>query len=94
MCHVDIRIQNADQIMTTDIEKWSSTVTNLYSNVSKPILDILLFTYNLKSQLGLTGPCLIGIWYLLSIILLKAVSPAFGKMVATEQKMEGIFRSQ
>jgi len=44
--------------------------------------------------LGLSGPIAIGLWYFFSILLLKAVSPAFGKMVAFEQKMEGIFRSQ
>ena len=43
MKHLDTRIPNADQILTTDIEKWSQTLSNLYSNITKPILDIVLF---------------------------------------------------
>ena len=39
-----------------DVEKFCATVTELYSNISKPILDICLYFYQLSSSIGAEGP--------------------------------------
>ena len=91
--NVDARIPNPDQRLTDDIEKWSMAVSNLYSNFSKPLLDIILFSRKLAELLGWVGPSALIGWYLLSAIVLKVISPSFGVLYATQQKLEGEFRA-
>jgi ATP-binding cassette subfamily D (ALD) protein 3 len=59
----------------------------IYSNFSKPTLDILLFSRKLSELVGFQGPLAIVLWYLLSGTLLRIVSPPFGKLTAIEQKL-------
>lgn len=61
----------------------------IYSNFSKPTLDIILFSRKLSELVGWQGPAAISLWYLVSGFILKWVSPAFGKMTAIEQRLEG-----
>jgi len=44
MTNLDSRIKNPDQRLTSDIDKWATSLSNLYSNFSKPLLDIILFS--------------------------------------------------
>lgn len=52
MSNLDNRIANADQLLTTDIDKFCESVTDLYSNISKPILDIFIYVYRLTVNLN------------------------------------------
>lgn len=52
MSNLDNRIANADQLLTTDIDKFCESVTDLYSNISKPVLDIFIYVYRLTVNLG------------------------------------------
>lgn len=52
MSNLDNRISNADQLLTNDIDKFCESVTDLYSNASKPILDILIYMYRLTTTIG------------------------------------------
>lgn len=52
MSNLDNRISNPDQLMTADIDKFCETVTDFYSNISKPILDIFIYVYRLTVNLG------------------------------------------
>lgn len=52
MSNLDNRISNADQLLTTDIDKFCESATDLYSNISKPILDIFIYVYRLTVTLG------------------------------------------
>jgi len=52
MSNLDNRIANADQLLTTDVDKFCDTVTDLYSNISKPVLDIVIYVYRLTTQIG------------------------------------------
>jgi ATP-binding cassette subfamily D (ALD) protein 3 len=83
--NLDNRIQNPDQIFTNDIEKWSSALANLYSNFSKPVLDLILFSRKLSETLGYEGPALMVGWYFLSGMVLRFIAPPFGKLTAIEQ---------
>ena len=82
MSHIDQRISNPDQRLTDDINKWSDCLAQLYSNVSKPILDIVLFTKKLEQLVGWEGPGIVIGWYVISGFLMKTVAPPFGKMIA------------
>lgn len=52
MSNLDNRISNVDQLLTTDIDKFCESVTDVYSNVSKPILDIIIYVYRLTLNMG------------------------------------------
>jgi ATP-binding cassette subfamily D (ALD) protein 3 len=93
LTNIDARIPNPDQRLTQDIDKWATSLSNLYSNVSKPILDIVLFSKKLSTLLGWQGPLYIILWYVLSTGILRVASPAFGKLTAIEQQLEGQYRS-
>ena len=90
---IDARIPNPDQRLTEDLEKWSNAVSNLYSNFSKPLLDIILFSRKLAELLGWVGPSVLIGWYFMSAVVLKIVSPSFGILYANQQKLEGEFRA-
>lgn len=52
MNNLDTRIANPDQLLTTDVDKFCESCTELYSNIAKPLLDIGLYVYKLTSTLG------------------------------------------
>lgn len=87
--NLDSRISNPDQRLTADIEKWANSLSMIYSNFTKPTLDVILFSKKLSELMGWIGPITVISWYLLSGILLKFISPPFGKLIAGEQRLEG-----
>jgi ABC-type uncharacterized transport system fused permease/ATPase subunit len=52
ICNLDHRISNPDQILTNDAEKWATSLSSLYLNTSKPILDVVLFARKLTELVG------------------------------------------
>lgn len=91
---MDSRIQNPDQRLTQDLEKWSYSLAVLYLNFAKPVLDIILFSRKLAELVGYEGPAMIFGWYFLSAVIIRFISPAFGKLTAQEQKLEGEYRAK
>ena len=85
---------NPDQRLTVDIQKWAIALSNLYSNFSKPLLDIILFSRKLAAVVGIEGVLLPFGWYAFSAVLLRYISPSFGKLTAIRQKLEGEYRGQ
>jgi len=53
--NLDNRIANADQLLTQDVERFCTSVAELYSNISKPILDILIYARKLSGAIGIQG---------------------------------------
>ncbi|KAI8905894.1 ABC transporter transmembrane region 2-domain-containing protein [Gorgonomyces haynaldii] len=91
--NLDNRIDGADQLITTDINRFATALANLYSNLGKPILDIIIFNYQLARSIGLGGMWGLTLNYVVTASLLRAVTPPFGKLAAQEAKLEGDFRS-
>ncbi|KAF9583853.1 ATP-binding cassette sub- D member 3 [Lunasporangiospora selenospora] len=90
--NIDNRIQNADQLLTQDIDKFADNLSHLYSDIAKPLVDIVLFAYKLGEAIGGEAPFYMIGYFFLSGIVLRAFSPPFGKYTAMEQKLEGDFR--
>ncbi|KAF9413963.1 hypothetical protein HW555_007993 [Spodoptera exigua] len=90
--NLDNRISNADQLLTTDIEKFCDTVVDLYSNISKPMLDIGIYLYRLTVNLGASTPGIMMAYLLLSGVFLTYLRRPTAKMTVHEQKLEGEFR--
>ncbi|KAG6461889.1 hypothetical protein O3G_MSEX012916, partial [Manduca sexta] len=90
--NLDNRISNADQLLTTDIDKFCDTIVDLYSNISKPLLDIGIYLYRLTVNLGASTPGIMMVYLLLSGVLLTYLRRPTARMTVQEQKLEGEFR--
>ena len=96
--NLDGRLTNPDHSLTEDLQAFSSAVTHIYSHISKPILDIVLMSGELKclaKRRGETSPIppTIGFCTIIATAaILKALSPPFGKLVAEEARRNGYLR--
>ncbi|XP_056379089.1 ATP-binding cassette sub-family D member 3 isoform X2 [Hyla sarda] len=92
MGNLDNRIANADQLLTQDVERFCNSVVDLYSNLSKPFLDIVLYLFKLTSAIGAQGPASMMAYLLVSGLFLTRLRRPIGKMTVTEQRYEGEYR--
>lgn len=90
--NLDDRIKNADQIITVDVVKFASSLAELYSNLAKPSLDMVLYSIKLAQNVGGEGLFFVGSLIQLSAYGLRLLTPPFGKYVAQEAAHEGDFR--
>ncbi|XP_006825744.1 ATP-binding cassette sub-family D member 3-like [Saccoglossus kowalevskii] len=92
MTNLDNRISNADQLLTQDTEKYCNSVVDLYSNLSKPLLDIVIYIRELTGAIGIQGPASMMGYLAFSGLILTRLRRPIGKMTVTEQRYEGEFR--
>lgn len=90
--NLDNRISNADQLLTVDVERFSNSVADLYSNLSKPLLDIGIYSIKLSSSIGIQGPATMLLYLVISGTFLTWLRQPTGRFTIAEQKMEGNFR--
>ncbi|PNS16958.1 ATP-binding cassette sub-family D member 2 [Sphaceloma murrayae] len=91
---LDDRIKNADQLITVDVSRFSNSLAELYSNLAKPVLDMVVYNWSLSRSVGGEGLFAMGLLVQLSAQLMRALTPPFGKYVADEARLEGEFRFQ
>ncbi|KAH8918328.1 hypothetical protein BT69DRAFT_1285770 [Atractiella rhizophila] len=60
------------------------SLSNMYSNLSKPILDLLIFNFQLFTNVGWRGSAGLAANYVVTAAILRAVTPSFGKLAAVE----------
>lgn len=92
MSNLDTRITNADQLLTTDVDKFCECVADLYTNLAKPSLDIGIYVYKLTTTLGGGTPMMMLGYLIVSGVLLTHLRKPVSRLTAQEQKLEGEFR--
>ena len=96
--NLDTRLANPDHSLTEDIQAFSSAVTHIYSHVSKPLLDVVLSAITLigmarKDNVSSPYPPIFGLSVIgITAVILRLVSPPFGKLVAEEARRNGYLR--
>lgn len=91
--NLDNRLEAVSQYITTDIAHFCDVISELYSNLSKPSLDIVVFLYQIGRSLGVRGVSVMMCGYYFASQILRMVSPPFGKLAAIETKLGGEFRN-
>ncbi|XP_045160208.2 ATP-binding cassette sub-family D member 3-like isoform X2 [Mercenaria mercenaria] len=92
MSNLDNRISNPDQLLTTDVDRFCESVAELYSNLSKPILDVIIYTVKLTEGIGAQGPAVMLGYLAFSGMVLTRLRRPIGKLTVIEQKLEGEYR--
>jgi ATP-binding cassette subfamily D (ALD) long-chain fatty acid import protein len=85
-------LDGVEQYITADVESWAASLSGLYGNLLKPSLDMLLFTSQLSRSLGVRGTALLFLNYYATVAILRAVTPAFGRLASVEARLEGEYR--
>ncbi|KAL2886925.1 ATP-binding cassette sub-family D member 1 [Ceratocystis lukuohia] len=91
---LDDRIKNPDQLIAVDVAKFSSSMSELYSNLAKPVLDMSIYTYSLSKSVGSEGVLFMSLLVQISANVMRLLTPPFGRYVADEARLEGEFRFQ
>eukprot|EP00850_Spirogloea_muscicola_P018656 SM000173S03025 [mRNA] locus=s173:214507:219530:+ [translate_table: standard] len=86
-------LSNADQRITEDVDRFATSVSELFSYTFKPVLDIILFTRSLSQTIGYKGQFMLYGYFLLCSAFLRAISPPLALMTAQEAALSGNFRN-
>lgn len=92
LTNLDDRIKVADQLITTDVANFARTLSELYSNLAKPVLDLIIYTTQLSRNVGGEGLFIMGLLVQISANAMAVLTPSFGKYVTEEANLEGEFR--
>eukprot|EP01104_Vermistella_antarctica_P021133 TRINITY_DN9359_c0_g1_i1.p1 TRINITY_DN9359_c0_g1~~TRINITY_DN9359_c0_g1_i1.p1 ORF type:complete len:672 (+),score=134.31 TRINITY_DN9359_c0_g1_i1:36-2051(+) len=90
--NLDNRIANSDQLLTQDVDKFCQSITDLYSNISKPVLDIIIYANKLSGAIGAQGPGYMLAYLAVSGLALTAIRKPLARFTIQEQRLEGEFR--
>eukprot|EP00817_Percolomonadidae_sp_ATCC50343_P000501 CAMPEP_0117424876 /NCGR_PEP_ID=MMETSP0758-20121206/5232_1 /TAXON_ID=63605 /ORGANISM="Percolomonas cosmopolitus, Strain AE-1 (ATCC 50343)" /LENGTH=524 /DNA_ID=CAMNT_0005208967 /DNA_START=250 /DNA_END=1821 /DNA_ORIENTATION=- len=87
------KIDHADQRVTSDINNFSTAISELYTTITKPMLEVILFTSRLSDITGWQGPLIMFSYFAFSAFMKNNVIPSLGPLVATESQLEGAYRT-
>ncbi|CAF2448006.1 unnamed protein product [Rotaria sp. Silwood2] len=98
--NMDGRLLTPDQNLTDDIETFTSTLTHLFSHLTKPFFDVAVISWSLISMVRLRKqarglkevPAMLVVIISVTFIALRKLSPHFGKLVSEEARRRGILR--
>lgn len=96
--NLDGRMSNADECLTEDIRMFCSSVAHLYSHLTKPCLDVFVICWTLDAMARKRGTSwklpvsIAAVVVYLTAMILKKLSPKFGKIVAEESQRRGQLR--
>jgi ATP-binding cassette subfamily D (ALD) protein 3 len=90
--NLDKRLGNPDQRITQDVDVLCKQITNLFVDFLSPVVDVILYSYQLTKLMGVGGPISIFTYICVAFFALSFVTPNFTRMSAEVQNREGEFR--
>lgn len=76
MANLDDRIKNADQLITVDLNRFANGLAEIYSNLAKPTLDVVLYDVQLARNIGAEGMFLLSFIVQGSAALRESLPPS------------------
>ncbi|KAF9455019.1 adrenoleukodystrophy protein [Macrolepiota fuliginosa MF-IS2] len=92
IANLDDRIKNPDQMITHDIHRFTTHLAAIYSNLAKPVLDVILYNYQLSQNVGAEGLVGLTIAVQSTAVLLRYLTPPFGAYAALSGQLAGSLR--
>jgi ABC-type uncharacterized transport system fused permease/ATPase subunit len=92
MSHVDHRISNAEQRIASDIPRFCAELSDLIQEDIMAIFDACLYTWRLCSYAHPKYAFSILAYVLGAGVITGVLSPPFGRLMSTEQQLEGEYR--
>ncbi|KAL0950734.1 hypothetical protein HGRIS_007508 [Hohenbuehelia grisea] len=92
LSNLDDRIKNPDQMITNDIQRFSNHLAAIYSNLAKPVLDVILYNYQLSQNVGAEGLVVLTLLVQSTAALLRYMTPPFGMYAALSAQLSGALR--
>ncbi|ODQ48271.1 hypothetical protein PICMEDRAFT_51536 [Pichia membranifaciens NRRL Y-2026] len=83
--------QTFNQYVTEDIKRFCDSLTNLFTNVGKPTVDLIFFAIYLRDNIGNLGIFGILLNYFVTGLILKNYSPDFSKIWKVRSFFESIY---
>ena len=81
-----------DQLIAQDISLFATTLANIQAQLSKPILEIVIYIYSLSKALGVSIPLQVVAYLVVSAGILINFRRPIARMTAMEQQLEGEYR--
>jgi len=87
------RLENIDQIITQDLKKFCSQLSELYGNLLKPVLEVIILSKTLSGLMGWRQLLAFFSFFIVAGQWLRLVMPPFARLTAQAQRLEGEFRA-
>lgn len=85
--------QNVDQLLVADVDKFCSSIVEVYNNVSKPVVDITVLVYRLStSYTGISTPAIMIGWLAIVGSILTQARRPLSAYIIKETQSEGQLR--
>jgi len=62
-------LENADQLIADDIAKFADTLSDVFSNLLKPVVDFVLFSVRMTTTMGAFGPIGMYSWFAIATVI-------------------------
>ncbi|KAG0691285.1 hypothetical protein C6P40_002676 [Pichia californica] len=86
-----LNYQTFNQYITDDIKTFCDSLTNLFTNIGKPTVDLIFFAIYLRDNIGNFGIIGILLNYFITGLILKNYSPDFSKIWKIKSFFESIY---
>ncbi|CAM9411550.1 unnamed protein product, partial [Phaeothamnion confervicola] len=90
--YLDTRVANVDQRLTQDVELFADSLADVYSDMFKPILDVIIYVHRLSSRVEPAAPATMAAYLLVSGLVLTRLRRPTALHTARVQHEDGAYR--
>ena len=86
-------ITHPEQMIAHDVEDFAKMISNLFSGLLKPSVDVIIYTQRLWSTFGSSIPSALGSYLLAAGVIVNGIRKPLARFVQGEQQLEAEFHS-